>query len=120
MRDIARPRFCLVVQDRSTIALDLADALEDRGFFVAGPMTTSKEALRWLGRFTPDIAVIDPILKDGLCTGLASELDQRGVPFVIYSACSLSSGLLPLVKGTWVEQTCLLTDLAALVTRLLL
>ena len=34
---------------------------------------------------TPDLAIVDILLRDGLCTEIAHQLRAHGVPFVIHS-----------------------------------
>ena len=48
-------------------------------------MPSAAEALAWLERDAPSVAILDYSLKDGPCTALARTLRERGVPFIIYS-----------------------------------
>ncbi len=57
-----RPPLCIIVEDDPQVGLDLADALDEAGFFVAGPLTSGQSALDWLARFSPDVAVVAPVL----------------------------------------------------------
>jgi DNA-binding response OmpR family regulator len=41
--------------------------------------------LRWLSEHTPDIAVVDPHLRDGMCIEVIQVLTDRKVPFVVHS-----------------------------------
>lgn len=81
------PTSCLVllVEDETIIAMTLEDDLRDAGYEVAGPFSTCADALGWLKSHTPDSAVLDTMLKDGTCKDLALQLNDRGIPFVIYS-----------------------------------
>ena len=115
----SRQPFCLVVEDNPQVGLDLADALETAGFFVAGPLTSGQKALDWLARFNPDVAVVGPILNDGVAGGLISELQTQGVPFLIYPANSFSENLLPLASTPWLTQTCSVADIIKALTLLL-
>ena len=72
----------LVVEPEPALGLDLASALEATRSFVAGPFRPSKEALRWLGSFTPDAAFVDLLIADEAGLELLRELQTRGVPFV--------------------------------------
>jgi DNA-binding response OmpR family regulator len=75
----------LLIEDQALIALSLEASLEEAGFEVAGPFGSSSEALLWLEERTPDLALIDVLLKDGPCLPVARALRRRSVPFAIYS-----------------------------------
>lgn len=75
----------LLLEDEALIALNLQDELQDAGFSVGGSFTTCADALFWLESNTPDVAVLDTVLKDTHCGDVARELVDRNVPFVIYS-----------------------------------
>jgi DNA-binding response OmpR family regulator len=64
----------LLTEDDALIGFDLCDALERAGYRVLGPVTTAAEALSLLDRETPVLAVVDIMLKDGPCAGLAQNL----------------------------------------------
>ena len=87
MGELLRPVFCLLVEDSPLVGLDLADALDAGGYYVAGPFPCGRDASEWLGRFTPDVAIIDLTLRDGRCHDVIVELQARAIPFVIYSGC---------------------------------
>jgi DNA-binding response OmpR family regulator len=100
-----RQPLCLIVEDDPQVGLDLADALEEAGFFVAGPLTSGQSALDWLARFSPDVAVVAPVLKDGVAGNLIGELHKQGVPFLVYPANTLSESLRALASASWLNQT---------------
>jgi DNA-binding NtrC family response regulator len=87
MGELLRPVFCLLVEDNPVVGLDLADALDASGYYVAGPFPCGREASEWLERFTPDVAIVDLTLRDGRCHDVIRELQARAVPFIIYSGC---------------------------------
>ncbi|MFB0490121.1 CRP-like cAMP-binding protein [Methylobacterium sp. OAE515] len=87
MSSIARQPVILLAESDAVIGMDLSDALERAGYRVIGPADTEAEALRLLGHEKPTLAVIDVVLKDGRCTGLARALRQHGVPFLVHSGC---------------------------------
>jgi CheY-like chemotaxis protein len=89
MRKLLQPVFCLLVEDNPLVGLDLADALDASGYYVAGPFPCGREASEWLARFTPDVAVVDLTLRDGRCLEVVRELQARAIPFIIYSGCPL-------------------------------
>jgi DNA-binding response OmpR family regulator len=80
------PVFCLIVEGSPIIGLDLADALDASGYYVAGPFTSDRRAYEWLAQFTPDVAVVDLDVSDGRCVTVIHELQARAIPFIIYSA----------------------------------
>ena len=102
MQGVLQPVFCLIVEDSPLVGLDLAEALEASGYFVAGPFPCGREASDWLARFTPDVAVVDLTLRDGRCMILS--VSFRPVPFPSSStqAARSSTGCLtfrPLCPG---------------------
>jgi DNA-binding response OmpR family regulator len=76
---------CMIVEDQALLGLSLEAYLEETGFDVAGPFFTNAEALRWLEISTPDLALLDVMLKDGTSIRIARTLKDRGIPFAIYS-----------------------------------
>jgi DNA-binding response OmpR family regulator len=78
-------RCCLVVEDQLLVGLALEAFLHEAGFDVAGPFRKSSDALRWLEDRTPDLAVIDVLLRDGPCLPVARELRRKGIPYAVYS-----------------------------------
>ncbi len=79
MGELLRPVFCLLVEDNPLVGLDLAGALDASGYYVAGPFPCGKEASEWLERFTPDVAIVDLILRDGRCNAVIHELQARAM-----------------------------------------
>lgn len=82
--DDARP-VVLLTEDNALVGLDLRDTLEAAGYRVAGPFVRTTDALFWLARETPDLALLDVMLADGPSNALAHALRESGVPFVVYS-----------------------------------
>ena len=68
-----------LAEDEAVIAMALADDLEAAGYAVAGAFATCESALEWLKGETPDLAVLDPMLKDGICR--SSRSSCRGAVF---------------------------------------
>ena len=81
-------RVAMVVEDEALIAMSLEEGFSDAGFVVAGPFSACADAIKSLRSETPDVAVLDSILTDGLCLELARELRRRGVPFLVYSGAA--------------------------------
>ncbi len=78
-------KLVLVAEDEALISVILSGDLRDEGYRIAGPFSRSDEALAWLAGDTPDLAIVDYMLRDGPCTALTRTLGERGVPFVIFS-----------------------------------
>lgn len=66
--------------------MNLQDELEEAGYAVPGPFDTYAHAMAWLENETPDLAVLDTILKDRTCKALAAKLARRGVRFALWSS----------------------------------
>jgi CheY-like chemotaxis protein len=69
----------LILEDEAIIALNLQDELQDAGYSVGGPFATCTDALSWLETNTPDVAILDTVLKDAPCGEVARELASRTV-----------------------------------------
>lgn len=72
----------LIVEDQMLIALDLEQILEDAGLEVLATVTSSAEALAYLERNLPDLAVLDVNLGDGNSEPIAHALRARNIPFI--------------------------------------
>lgn len=58
-------RVALVLEDEALIAMDVGEALAEKGFFVATAIS-NEAARRWLAdNPPPDVAIIDVGLTDG-------------------------------------------------------
>ena len=80
-------RLILVVEDEPLIALDIAEALEKVGATVV-TADTLKHALIAVERPGITGAIVDRALKDGDTTPICERLNERGIPFMIYSGFS--------------------------------
>lgn len=110
---------CLVVEDQALIGLALQVSLEDLGYEVAGPFGRADQALNWLEDRTPDLALLDVLLKDGPCLPVARELRARGVPFAIYSGLKPPSPPAPEFQEVpWLEKPVSRELLATTLSRL--
>jgi DNA-binding response OmpR family regulator len=105
MQNPFRPVFCLVVEENPVVGLDLADALDASGYYVAGPFTLGRVASAWLAQFTPDVAVVDIALSDGQWLVIVRELQARDIPFIIYAVQPSDERLtVDLLAIPWVEK----------------
>jgi DNA-binding response OmpR family regulator len=110
---------CLIVEDQALIAMALEASLEEAGIAVLGVFSSNAGALSWLSRNTPQMALIDVVLKDGACTALAQALRQKGVPFAIYSGLPLTDRRPCELKGVpWLEKPASQEALAATLMQL--
>ncbi|MET0307060.1 MAG: response regulator [Sphingomonas sp.] len=83
----------LVVEDEPIVALNLAFAIEDMGWRVAGPVATVAEAFELVPLIHASGAVLDARLADRDVTPLAIDLVERGIPFIIHSGTGLPDAL---------------------------
>ena len=74
--------YVLVVEDEYYQAWDCCDWLRGAGAIVAGPVGDAAGAKAILDRQRVDAAVLDINLGQGRDFQLASQLTQRGVPFI--------------------------------------
>jgi CRP-like cAMP-binding protein/ActR/RegA family two-component response regulator len=86
MELIARQPVVLLAEADALVGMDLSDALERSGYRVLGPFATSQEARAAMEQESPTLAIVDVVLRDGVCTALGRELRQRGVPFLVHSS----------------------------------
>ena len=78
----------LVLEDEPFIALNLEGMLKEFGATSVVFVDTRADALLWLEVNVPDIAIVDPMVNDGVCTDVVDMLAAARVPFVIYSGAS--------------------------------
>ena len=105
---------CMIVEDQALIGLSLEAYLEEIGFGRC-EIASSAEASEWLGSHTPTVAILDFSLRDGPCTTLARSLQERGLPFVIYSGHRREIAPPKLRDVPWLSKPC---DRAALLAAL--
>ncbi len=86
------------------IGMDIEATLSEVGLEVAGPFCSCADALAWAEGATPDVALLDYLLKDGPCTALVRSLLQRGVPVLIYSGIRQDDIPPDLRPVTWIEK----------------
>ena len=106
----------MIVEDQALIGLSLEAYLEEMGFDVGEPFSSASEALSWLTTHTPTIAILDYSLKDGPCTMLMRTLQERGIPFVVYSGHRRCAA--PELRNVpWITKPCDREVLLAALTR---
>ena len=85
----------------------------------AGPFRSSSLALDWLDARTPDVAIIDPALDEGVGALLVQALRSRGVPLVVYTDEARQPEVAPELQTVpWFEKGAGRADLLATLTYL--
>lgn len=80
----SQPRNVLLVEDEELVAMVMVDELKRLGWSVVGPAVTLEEAQALVSSGARiDVGVLDINLRGRWVHGLAGELRDRGVPFVI-------------------------------------
>ncbi len=94
-------RAILIVEDEPIISIDLARAFESAGAITA-IAATLQHALVIAEDENLSAAVIDHVLSDGDTSPLCERLDERAVPFVVYSGVGKVHGTC--AKGAQVSK----------------
>lgn len=114
-------KTALVLEDQPLIALDIEDVLEKIGFQTISVITSCADAETWLQTNTPDLAVIDVHLRDGVCVNVAQTLADNAIPFIVHSALDTHNSHDGSIfsRGTWVSKPSLPDKLASIVRQTL-
>jgi len=94
-------RSILVVEDNPIIAMDVVQSLQDAGASVSKARTLS-DALHKVECPTLSAAVLDHALDGGDASKICERLDQRSIPYVIYSGYDVVEG--PCSEGEHVRK----------------
>jgi CheY-like chemotaxis protein len=94
-------RSILVVEDNAIIAMDVVQGLQAAGASVSEARSLS-DALRKAECPSLSAAVLDHALNDGDASQVCDRLDQRCIPFVIYSGYDYVEG--PCSEGEHVSK----------------
>src|ERR1700743_997231 len=79
----------LIVEDQFLEAENLSIILKNAGHTVLGMAKSVDQALGLIKKFTPDIVLVDIVLKGDLSgIDLARMLDKKNIPFIFLSANS--------------------------------
>ena len=84
MQPTFQHRAILIVEDEPMIAMDVAQAFERAGA-TTSVTSTLHNALILVEDEKLSAAVLDHILSDGESSPLCKRLEERGLPFVVYS-----------------------------------
>ena len=110
---------CLILEDQALIGAALEASLEEAGFDVAGPFDYSSDALKWLTERTPDLALVDVLVRDGTCISVARELRHKKVPYAIYSGLKPPQPVAPEFEDVpWLQKPVSREQLSATLLRL--
>lgn len=108
--------IALLLEDEALIALDVEQHLAEAGFQVVH-VTSCEDAERYLADQSPDLAVIDLTLRDGICHGVARILVERSVPFIVHSGSNEiddNPDHQIFQSGTWISKPSSMADLVAM------
>jgi DNA-binding NtrC family response regulator len=98
-------RTVIIAEDEPLISMALEDEFTSAGWTVAGPFRDCCSARRWLNENSDDVAMLDAVLTDGLCVDLATDLHDRGIPFIVCSGTILDrSTPEELRHATWLDK----------------
>jgi DNA-binding response OmpR family regulator len=75
-------RRVLIVEDRYLIATEVADAVEDLGGEVLGPVSSVRAAAELLRKQPPDLALLDVNLDGEMVFPLAENLERVSTPII--------------------------------------
>ncbi|KRB54974.1 hypothetical protein ASE04_29210 [Rhizobium sp. Root708] len=111
----------LLLEDEAIIAVDVEETLRTRPKVEVVALDTCEEAMVWLESNSPDLAVVDPMLRDGYCHAVAMELVSRSIPFIVHSGYGGGAAdEQPIFeKGLWVPKPSQPDELLDVVGRLL-
>ena len=102
--EVLKERLVLALEDRAVHGALVERALGDAGARLAGPFSSCLEAVSWLERNTPDLAVLDIALGDEPCANVARELGHRGIPFVVFSTANRDHAPPEFRNAPWIEK----------------
>ena len=116
MQPTLQDRAILIVEDEPMIAMDVAQAFERAGA-ITSVTSTLHNALILVEDEKLSAAVLDHMLSDGESSPLCKRLEERGLPFVVYSGVGNMDG--PCALGTQVTKPQKPSVLVSLVAKLL-
>ena len=109
---------CLVVEDEVLVGMDLEDGLREAGFDVRW-VASAESALAVLRTTSPDVALLDVIVRAKPCTALASELRRRNIPFLVYSGCPRMEGPEEFWEVPWLAKPADMNSITSVLTDML-
>lgn len=104
-RDGAQPRHAVVVERDMIVGLSLAQDLAELGYRVSGPFISAADLVPLLDDDRPDIAIVDPSLRDGSGVEAARAVKASGIPLVLFTAGGRAAHLDGEFRDTpWIEK----------------
>ncbi|OEC96915.1 response regulator [Rhizobium sp. YK2] len=107
----------LVLEDEPFIILDLEETLREFGAASVVSCNTRTGALEWLASNSPDVAIVDPRLTDGICDDVVERLAVANVPFIVYSGANVDEPAF--ANGRWLDKPAMPEVLRDALTELL-
>jgi len=95
----ARPPRILVAEDDFLIAQWMQIQLEQAGYHPLGPVRSCRDGLSLCERQSPDAAILDVKLTDGLSAPIAEWLHQRRKPLLVVTAMERTAREEPAYRG---------------------
>lgn len=99
-------RSVLILEDQFFLADDLSREASDADFSVIGPFATLKQGLKALRTTSPDCAILDVKLRDGLAYEIAQELTSAAIPFIFVSGYPRRVLPAEFQKRPFIEKPC--------------
>lgn len=103
----------LLVENEPLIAMDVEDMLRSAGYADVSHVVSIEDAMAWLGRQTPAVAILDLMVRDGATTPLAQLFSHAGTPFLVYSGLGRTEVARSSVfdDAIWLSKPCTQSDL---------
>lgn len=84
------PREALLLEDQPLIALQVEELLLRAGFTNVSVCASYQDAMQWLEKNTPGLAVVETRLGEGSLDPVLSALVDRGIPYIIHSVVDVA------------------------------
>ena len=109
---------CLIIDDEVVVAMDLEERIAEAGFNTHW-VNSVQNAAAVLETLTPDIVILDVVVRTRTSIPLAQVLKARGIPFVVHSGYPLSTGLGDFDDAPWVRKLVEISTMIKTMRRLL-
>ncbi len=96
---------CMIVEDQALIGMSLEVYREDARYTESGPFLSYADALQWLERNTPQVAVLDVSLRDRTSLPIGQDLEGRNTPFAVHLGLPHTASIPEELKDVpWLEK----------------
>jgi DNA-binding response OmpR family regulator len=110
----------LVLDDEVWVATSVVEILAEFGLRVAGPFRSNAAALSYLADHTPDLAILDFNVADGISGRTAERLIELQIPFLVVSGSPKETSTGPeFRRAEWLDKPFGEAALIACISRLL-